>query len=77
MRDISEMINLVRRMNLRLTVLTVPKASAQSCADMLVAAGIRGIWNFSPVQLNVPKDVHVENADLTAGLAALSHAIRE
>lgn len=76
-RDISEMTNLVRRMNLRLAVLTVPKNSAQSCADMLVAGGIRGIWNFSPVQLNVPKDVHVENADLTAGLAALSHAIRE
>ena len=76
-RDISEMINLVRRMNLRLAVLTVPKASAQSCADMLVAAGSRGIWNFSPVQLNAPKVVHVKNADLTVGLAALSHAIRK
>jgi redox-sensing transcriptional repressor len=44
---------------------------------MLVAAGIRGIWNFSPVKLNVPANVHVENADLTAGLAAISHAIRD
>lgn len=76
-RDVSEMQKLVRRMNLRLGVLTVPKSCAQACADMLVAAGIRGIWNFSPVKLNVPKNIHVENADLAAGLAALSHAIRD
>ena len=71
------MINLVRRMNLRLAVLTVPKASAQSCADMLVAADSRGIWNFSPVQLIAPNVVHMKNADLTVGLTALSHAIRK
>ena len=71
------MSKLVKRMNIRLAVLTVPKAYAQSCADMLVDAGVRGIWNFSPVKLNVPKDVHVENADLSAGLAALSHSIRD
>ena len=44
---------------------------------MLVAAGNRGIWNFSLVQLNAPKVVHVKNADLTVGLTALSHAIRK
>jgi redox-sensing transcriptional repressor len=76
-RNVSEMPKLVKRMNIRLAVLTVPKNCAQSCADMLVEAGIRGIWNFSPVKLNVPKDVHVENADLAAGLAALSHMIRD
>ena len=76
-RDVSEMQCLVRRMNIRLAVLTVPKDCAQSCADKLVAAGIRGIWNFSPVKLNVPKSIYVENADLAAGLAALSHAIRD
>ena len=76
-RDVTEMMQLVRRMNIRLAVITVPKSGAQACADLLVAAGIRGIWNFSPVKLNVPKNVHVENADLVAGLAALSHTIRD
>lgn len=75
-RDVRDMGKLVRRMKIRLAILTVPKARAQECADELVAAGVRGIWNFSPVKLNVPADVHVENADLVAGLAALSHAIR-
>ena len=74
-RNVSEMSTLVKRMNIRLAVLTVPQNCAQSCADMLVEAGIRGIWNFSPVKLNVPKNVHVENADLAAGLAALSHSV--
>ena len=75
-RDVQEMTKLVRRMKIRLAILTVPKEKAQECADQLVAADVRGIWNFSPVKLNVPPDVHVENADLVAGLAALSHAIR-
>jgi redox-sensing transcriptional repressor len=63
-------------MKIRLAILTVPREKAQECADQLVAADVRGIWNFSPVKLNVPPEVHVENADLVAGLAALSHAIR-
>jgi redox-sensing transcriptional repressor len=58
-------------------VVTTPKEAAASVIETLTAAGIRGIWNFSPVKLNVPKDVHVENADLAAGLAALSHLIRD
>ena len=75
-RDVREMGKLIRMMKIRLAILTVPKAGAQECADELVAAGVRGIWNFSPVKLNVPPDVHVENADLVAGLAALSHVVR-
>jgi redox-sensing transcriptional repressor len=76
-RNVTEMAMLVKRMNIRLAVLTVPKIHAQACADILIEAGIRGIWNFSPVKLVVPKNVHVENADLAAGLAALSHSIRD
>lgn len=75
-KDVREMGRLVSQMKIRLAILTVPKTSAQECADELVAAGVRGIWNFSPVKLNVPPDVHVENADLVAGLAALSHVVR-
>ena len=76
-RAVSELEELVRRMRVRLAILTVPAEHAQSCADRLVKGGIRGIWNFSPVKLSVPDEIHVENADLAAGLAALSHAIRD
>ena len=52
-RPMEDLPRLVRRMKIKLGILTVPNAAAQACANQLVAAGIRGIWNFSSVQLEV------------------------
>ena len=75
-RPAEELPKLVRRLAIKLGILTVPAAAAQPCADALVAAGVRGIWNFAPVQLAVPTGVVVQNMDLAQSLAVLSHAIR-
>ena len=44
-------------------------------ADALVAAGVRGLWNFASVQLAVPTGVIVQNMDLAQSLAVLSHSL--
>lgn len=67
---------IVRRLKVVLGILTVPADQAQAVADALVAGGIRGIWNFTPVQLTVPSDVMVKREDLAASLAVLSHRLR-
>ena len=74
-RPMEDLPRFVKRMKIKLGILTVPNAAAQSCADQLVAAGIRGIWNFSSVQLEVPQGIVVQNVDLAQSLALLSHAI--
>ena len=74
-RPMEDLPRFVKRMKIKLGILTVPNAAAQSCADQLVAAGIRGIWNFSSVQLEVPQGVVVQNVDLAQSLAILSHTI--
>ncbi len=74
-RPMEDLPRLVRRLAIRLGILTVPNAAAQTCADQLVAAGIRGIWNFTSVQLDVPAGVVVQNVDLAQSLAVLSHTI--
>ncbi len=66
------MIDLARRMHVHIAVLTVPAAVAQEVTNMLVQAGIMGIWNFSPVKLTVPKNVVLQDEDLSRGLAELS-----
>ncbi len=66
----------VRRLNVSLGILTVPADQAQTVADAMMAGGIRGIWNFTPVQLSVPLDVIVKREDLAANLAVLSHRLR-
>ena len=73
--DTAALTQTVRRLKLKLGILTVPNAAAQTCADQLVAAGIRGIWNFTAVQLSVPQGIKVQRVDLAASLAVLSHAI--
>ena len=55
-----------------IAVLAVPANQAQAAADMLVKCGIRGIWNFAPVNLRVPEDVVMQRTDLAASFAVLS-----
>ncbi len=74
-RPMGDLPRLVKRLNIRLGILTVPNAAGQPCADKLVAAGIRGIWNFTSVRLSVPDGVIVQNVDLAQSLAVLSHTI--
>ncbi len=60
---------------IEIAILTVPREAAQEAADLLVAAGIKGILNFAPVVLEVPKEVVVENVDFLAGLTRLTFFI--
>lgn len=60
-----------------LGVLTVPAAAAQDAAQLMVQAGIRAIWNYTPVILEVPASVIVEDVKLSASLAVLSSRLAE
>ncbi len=66
------MMSYVKMMKIRLGVLTVPAIAAQECARQMVEAGIKAIWNFTPVKLKVPHDVIVENAQVASSLAVLT-----
>lgn len=56
-------------------VIAVPGAAAQRAADLLIAAGIRGLLNMSPASVIAPKRVAVVDARIVASLLELSHAI--
>jgi len=70
--DLARLPELQAKLGVRLAVLTVPAEEAQEVADFLVESGIRGIWNFTSVTLNVPTGVTTHNEDLISGLAVLS-----
>lgn len=61
---------------IRLGIITVPAACAQSVCDRLVSFGIKAIWNFAPTILKVPSGVIVENENLASSLAILSKHLR-
>jgi redox-sensing transcriptional repressor len=63
--------------HIHLGVITTPSWAAQSVADLMVAGGIRAIWNFAPVHLRVPDLVIVQNEDLYPSLASLSFKLEK
>lgn len=69
--------SLVKRMNILIGIITVPKDQAQPVSDMMIGAGIRAIWNFAPTHLSVPEDIIVKYEDLAASLALLSKALKD
>ena len=60
-----------------IAVLAVPASVAQSIAETLVQGGVRGIWNFAPVDLVLPEGVSVNNVHLADSLHILSYRMNE
>ena len=71
--DIAYLAEIIAERDVQIGVIAVPAAHAQDVADQLVAAGIRGIWNFAPIKLQVPPNVPFVSEDLSVGLSALSY----
>ncbi len=70
-----ELAATVQKHAVKLAVMAVPADNAQDVADQLVDAGIRGLLNFAPVSLSVPKDVALNAVDLAVQLEQLSFQV--
>ena len=53
-------------------IITVPASCAQQVCDKLIQCGIKAIWNFAPVHLDVPDNILVQNENMATSLAVLS-----
>lgn len=71
-QPLKEMADSVRSHSIRLGILAVPAASAQSVAESLVESGVRGILNFAPVTLQVDEGISISSVDLAVHLEQLS-----
>ena len=60
----------------KMAILSVPAAVAQSVANTLIECGVMGILNFAPIVLAVPEDVMVNNVNLAIELENLSYFIQ-
>lgn len=63
----------VKENNVDIAIIATQKESAKSVADSLIACGIKSIWNFAPVEIEVPDDVTVENISMSESLYVLSY----
>ncbi|MGT2926255.1 redox-sensing transcriptional repressor Rex [Streptococcus cuniculipharyngis] len=75
--DICQIKDQLAKLKSHTAILTVPSVKAQEVADILVAAGIKGILSFSPIHLNLPNDVVVQYVDLTSELQTLLYFMNQ
>jgi redox-sensing transcriptional repressor len=70
--DIHDLKKIARREGIRIAVIAVPAPSAQHVLNLVVAAGVKAVLNFSPGTLQAPPDVKLKSVDLTVSLESLS-----
>ncbi len=70
---VDELEDFLRHNEVQIAALTLPKSKAPAVADRLVSCGIKAIWNFAHIDLQVPDDVVVENVHLSESLMRLSY----
>ena len=72
---ISELPEREKQYKAEIGILAVPVEHAQESADLLVANGLRAIWNFTPFRIKVADNVVIQNTSIYAHLAVMYNRI--
>ena len=76
-QDIDNLESFLKSSHVDIGIICVPRLNAQKVCDVLVSNGVKGIWNFAPVDLSTPEDVIVENVHLSESLLTLTYLLNE
>jgi len=75
-RNINDLKEVVKELDIDIGVIATPPSEAQGVADLLIDADVNAILNFSPAQIHVPDDCHIENIDFTLKLDILTYKLK-
>jgi len=67
----------IKENQIEIGILCTPKEGTQKIAEVLVKCGIKGIWNFAPVDLKLDSNVVIENVHLSESLFTISYLLKE
>jgi redox-sensing transcriptional repressor len=71
--DSEKIVEKIKAAGVKMAMLTIPAAAAQSVADKLVQAGVKAILNYAPISLNVPPNVKVQYIDPSTHLQRMTY----
>jgi len=74
---VDELDNFIAKNRIDIAMLTVPYKETPIIADRLARLGVKGLWNFSPMDLRLPYDIVIENVHLSDSLMVLGYKINE
>lgn len=75
--DIDLLDNFLKENSIDVAIICTTRTSAQNVADTIIKNDVKAIWNFAPVDLNVPEDVMVENVHLSDSLLTLCYLLND
>ena len=73
--DTDELENFIKTHGIKIAALTIPKDQAPAIAKKMAEWGIKGFWNFAPIDLHLPNNVTVENVHLAESLMTLTYNV--
>jgi redox-sensing transcriptional repressor len=74
---VQDMEKIIRELDIKIAILTVPGDFAKSMVEEVVRFGIKGILNFTTVPLNVPSGVHLEEYDMITSIEKVAYFVKE
>jgi redox-sensing transcriptional repressor len=73
----TETERLIRELDIKIAILTVPPDFAREISEEIVRFGIKGILNFTTIALNVPADVYLEEYDMITSMEKVAYFVKE
>ncbi len=70
---VDQMVRICREREIKIGAIATPMDKAQEVADLLIKVPIKGILNFAPTQLHVPRGVYLANVDFAGKLDELAY----
>lgn len=74
--DSAIMPDIIKQSNIKIAMIAVPAAQAQSVADELIQAGIKAILNYAPITINVPEGIYVQYIDPVMHLQKMTYYLK-
>jgi redox-sensing transcriptional repressor len=75
--DVQDMEQIIRELDIKIAILTIPADFAKSMVEEVVRFGIKGILNFTTVPLNVPSGVYLEEYDMITSIEKVAYFVKE
>ncbi|MCM1517344.1 MAG: redox-sensing transcriptional repressor Rex [Pseudoflavonifractor sp.] len=74
--DIGSLADVRPKVDAEIGIITVPVDRAQTVADMMIEAGIKALWNFTPYRIRSPRDVVIQDTSIYAHLAVMYNRLQ-
>lgn len=76
-QQVEELESFLEENEVEIGILAIPGEAAKAMGQRLAEGGIKAIWNFAHVDLDLPESVVVENVHLSESLMTLSYNLGE